>query len=137
MGNISFVVYLDLVSFSFREFGVDVFGILERINGLLVETSSGDTTLHRLKDIVSDGSLVPYDSTEVGDGEIVIWHRIVSCHDYAEVKRFDDLYHVSDSGGVSGSTRISTYGNESDGSEDRENRDDDDELDEGEALEFL
>ena len=73
LSEVSFVVYFNLVSITFGKLWVSVVFIGEWVGWFLTQTSSSYTALEVLHDGSSNGSLVPNDSSWVGDGESVIW----------------------------------------------------------------
>ena len=125
---------MDLVGLSKGEGRIDVLGVIEGINGFLVQASSGDARTEGLHDRVSYGSLVPEDSTGVGDRKGVIGSRIGVSGNDTDVKGLGYLGYVSYSCGITGFARVSSDREESYGTKYGEDRDDDDKLDEGETL---
>jgi hypothetical protein len=62
-----------------------------------------------LEYIISYRSLVPEDSSGVSNGEEVIWSRIGACGDNGDIEGFGDVRDISDTSGVSGFGRVSSY----------------------------
>jgi hypothetical protein len=98
----TFIVYLDLVRFSFCEFGVGVFFVGERIDWSIIQTSSGNTASEYLEYSTSYGSLVPENSSRESDRKGIVRSRIVSSSNDTQIKRFGNLCNISNSCGITG-----------------------------------
>ena len=132
-GRLPFEISFELKSESVGEGGVDELGVVEGIFGRGGDSVASENSLGFLHDSGSDGSLVPYGASGVGDSEGVVRSRIASGGYLVELEGFDDTGEFRDAFGIPGVSGVSLEGEESDGSEDGEDGDDDDEFDEGEA----
>lgn len=130
--TLPFIIRLDLIGISIDKRGVGVFfGRCERIGGFPVhlDSSCGEGVHNH----ITDRSLVPEDSSGVGDRKGIVGSGIRSCFDMGDIETLGEVGEIGDPGRVPSGTRVSSETREGDGSEDHENGDDDDEFDEGEA----
>lgn len=124
--TVPFPIRLDLVPVSEGEFGVDVFfGYGEGIGGFLGEahSPSGNNSLH---DGISHGSLIPEDSSQVGDGEGAIGSGVVSRFDVGDIQTLGEIGQIGNAGRIPGITGIASKVEKRDCSEDHKDGDDDD-----------
>ena len=130
-GRLPFEISFELKSESVGEGGVDELGVVEGIFGRGGDSVASENSLGFLHDSGSDGSLVPYGASGVGDSEGVVRSRIASGGYLVELEGFDDTGEFRDTFGIPGVSGVSLEGEESDGSEDGEDGDDDDEFHQG------
>jgi hypothetical protein len=115
--EISFIITLDLIGFSIYQTGIGIFRTLERIYGFFIYTSSRNSSFEIGNNTRSYSSLVPYFPSGVGNGEVIIWIRIGTCGDNANIEGFCYGSGISHTGRITSSRGVSSYGEESDSSE--------------------